>query len=298
MPKRTSSKIPSGAVLLRTYAELRREVDAFAHGERNLLIVVGPPGTSKSTTVRSHLKDARVIEGGSTPYRLYLELHENRDLPIILDDADKVFRDRAGVFLLKLLTQSDAEKTIQWNSNTAEIRGGEVPSEFTTTSRTLIVANSWPQENPDIAAVESRGHLLYFVPSFAEMHAFAGTFAEDEDVYSFIGEHLHLLDRFDLRMYFKAREIKATSLRTGDGEAWKGYVRGQMMSVEKRAAFDLMRDGGYHSDNQRAREFRRITGMSERAFYRFRDDILLRHPGAGSAANGRQAVRRGEALTV
>ena len=65
MPKRTSSKVPSGAVLLRTYEGLRREVDAFAHAERNLLIVVGPPGTSKSTTVRRHLGDARVIEGGS-----------------------------------------------------------------------------------------------------------------------------------------------------------------------------------------------------------------------------------------
>ena len=65
--------------------ELHREVDAFAHNERNLLIVVGPPGTSKSTTIRKSVVNARFIEGGSTPYRLYLELYEHKDLPIILD---------------------------------------------------------------------------------------------------------------------------------------------------------------------------------------------------------------------
>jgi hypothetical protein len=261
---------------------LRREVDAFAHAERNLLIVVGPPGTSKSTTVRRHLGDARVIEGGSTPYRLYLELYEHRDRPIVLDDADKVFRDRAGVFLLKLLTQTDHTKRIQWNSQTAEIRAGEVPNEFTTTSRTMIVANSWPQDNPDIAAVESRGHLLYFVPSFAEMHRYAAGFTQDEEVYAFVGEHLHLFDRFDLRMYFKAREMKATAVRTGHHEGWKDYLLSQMMPTEKRAAAELMRDPGYASDNQRAREYSRITGMSERAFYRMRDEILLRQPEAAA----------------
>lgn len=43
MPKRTSSKIPDGAMIIRTYAQLHAEVDAFAHGERNLLIIIGPP---------------------------------------------------------------------------------------------------------------------------------------------------------------------------------------------------------------------------------------------------------------
>ena len=67
MPKRTSAEIPRDAMIVRTYEEFFREIDAFEHGERNLLIVIGPPGTAKSTAVRRHLKNARVIEGGSTP---------------------------------------------------------------------------------------------------------------------------------------------------------------------------------------------------------------------------------------
>lgn len=277
MPKRTSQKIPKGAVILRTYADLYTEIDAFEHHERNLLIVVGPPGTSKSTAARKRLTNARTIQGGATPYRLYQELFEHRDRPIVLDDADKVFSNRDGVFLLKLLTQTERVKSLQWNSTTPEIRRGDLPAEFTTTSRTLIVANSWPDSDPDIAAVESRGHLVYFVPSFQEMHRYARAFGLDSEVYEFIGEHLPYFDRLDLRLYFKASEVKATGVRTGQPEAWKGYVQGQMMDAEKRVALDLLSDHTYGSDNQRAKEYSRITGLSGRTFYRHRDDIALRH---------------------
>ena len=277
MPKRTSQKIPKGAVIIRTYQDFYTEIDAFEYGERNLLIVVGPPGTSKSTAARKRLTNARTIQGGATPYRLYQELFEHRDRPVVLDDADKVFRNRDGVFLLKLLTQTERSKTLQWNSTTPEIRRGDLPAEFATTSRTLIVANSWPNDDPDIAAVESRGHLIYFVPSFQEMHRFAGEFGLDPEVYHFVGEHLSYFDRLDLRLYFKAGEVKTTGVRTGQPEAWKGYILGQIMDAEKRVAMDLLSDDNYGSDNVRSKEFSRITGMSPRAFYRYKDDISLRH---------------------
>jgi len=276
MPKRTSQKVPENALIVRTYDDFFREVDAFGHGERNLLIVVGPAGTAKSTAVKRRLKDARVIEGGATPYRLYMELYENRDQTVVLDDADKVFQDRKGVFLLKLLTQTEKVKTIQWNSNTPEIRRGDLPAEFITTSRVMIVANSWPDGDPDIAALESRGHLIYFVPSLPEIHRFAGEFFDDLEVYEFIGEHIDYFDRLDLRLYSKAREVKATGVRTGQPEAWKQFVLCQMMDIDKRIALDLMCDESFASDNQRAKEFSRITEQSDRTFYRHRDDIRLR----------------------
>jgi hypothetical protein len=276
MPKRTSRKVPENAIIVRTYDDFFREVDAFGHGERNLLIVVGPAGTAKSTAVKRRLKDARVIEGGATPYRLYMELYESRDQTIVLDDADRVFQDNKGVFLLKLLTQTEKVKTIQWNSNTAEIRSGELESEFTTTSRTLIVANSWPDSDPDIAAIESRGHLLYFAPSFREMHRYAGEFVNDKEVYKFVGTNLPYFECLDLRLYFKAGEIKATGVRTGDVDGWKQYVRQQMMPVEKRVALNLMLDKTYASDNQRAKEFARLTWAAPRTYYRYRDEIRLR----------------------
>lgn len=278
MPRRTSAKIPAAATVIRNYAELHDEIDAFRHGERNLLIIIGPPGTAKSTAVKNRLVDPRIIEGGARPYRLYMELHEHKDKDIVLDDADKVWSNKDGVFLLKLVTQTQREKRLQWNSNTPEIRSGELPAEFTTTSRVLIVANSWPRHDPDIAAIESRGHLLYFAPSFTEMHAYAGTFFHHREVYEFIGQRLAYFDELDLRFYYKTIEKKATGERTERPDLWKEYVLSHMMSPEKRIALDLIKDTSYRTDNQRALEYARLTGQSSRTFFRHRNEILLRRP--------------------
>lgn len=295
MPKRTSSKIPDGAMVIQTYEQLHTEVDAFAHGERNLLIVIGPAGTAKSTAVRQMLPDARIIQGGATPYRLYQELYQNKDRDFVLDDADKVFRDQKGVFLLKIVTQTQKVKTLQWNSSTAEIRSKELLAEFDTTSRVMIVANSWPRENPDIEAIESRGHLVYFRPSNAEMHRYAGTFdpPPDPEVYSYIGENLGFLDSLDLRLYYKAAEVRTTGQRRGNPGLWMEFIKAQMMSTEKRVALNLIRDESYASDNQRGKEFARVTGQSSRHFFRLRDELILRQPELDRGRNSRQAVRAG-----
>jgi len=59
-------------------------------------------------------------------------------------------------------------------------------------------------------------------------------------------------------------------------DGWKQYVRQQMMPVEKRIALNLMLDKTYGSDNQRAKEFARLTWAAPRTFYRYRDEIKLR----------------------
>lgn len=290
MPKNSSGKMPAGATPLLTYDALAREARAFAKGERNLLIVVGPPGTAKSHHLKEHLPGARFLEGGATPYRLYLDLFESRDRPVVLDDADKVFRDRDGLFLLKLATQSTHRKVIQWNRHTAEIRSGEVPREFETTSRVAIVANSWPRDNPDVEAVESRGHLCYFNPPPREVHEYAGRFVPDRAVYEYVGRHVDLFDRLHLRVYLTASEMKRTHEREGGPETWKLFVQGHLMGEDARVALGLMRDVTFTSDNRRAHEFARLTGASERTFYRVRDQVLGRLGGAGAARNGDGAL--------
>jgi hypothetical protein len=57
---------------------------------------------------------------------------------------------------------------------------------------------------------------------------------------------------------------------------WKRYVRGQMMDDYKRIALDLLNDDNFGSDNQRAKEYSRITGLSGRTFYRYKSEIELR----------------------
>jgi hypothetical protein len=260
-------KVPDGFEVVRTYARLGFFFRAFGEGTLNLLAVVGPPGTAKSTHARTVAGEgAAVIEGGASPYGLYEHLYDARDLPVILDDSDRVFREKQGIFLLKMLCQSEEKKVIQWNTVTPEIRAGELAKEFTTTSTVCIIANSWPAENPDVAALESRAETLYFLPSPEEIHAYAGGWFRDREpeVYDFIGRHLDCLDAPDLRLYYKAGQ------RRRMGDDWRGYVLSRCYQGDEAVAAGLLRDVQFPSDHQRALEFAQRTGRSSRTFYRLK----------------------------
>jgi hypothetical protein len=269
--------MPEGAELVTTYDRLGYFLDAFAHNEIGLLIIVGPPGPGKSTAVAAHLgRRACLIKGGATPYRLYQKLYEHRDEPIVLDDADKIFRTQDGMFLFKILCDTEPVKWPQWNSATPEIRQGLLPDTFPTTSRVVVIANSWPQTNPDIRAVESRGHLMYFSPPADEMHRYAAAWVKDREVYDFVGEHLALMEQPDLRIYFKAQERKRIGQRTGHVGEWKDFVRKQLLIGPKLVALQLLMDPSFASDHRRAQEYRRLTGQSERTFYRQATELAQR----------------------
>ncbi len=276
MGKKGSCKIPPEALLITTYAEFLAEVEAFDEGERNLVIVIGPPGTGKSTAARDQVKNAGYIRGGAKPYSLYQQLYEWRNRNVVLDDADGAWKTPAGKYLLKQLFEVTPEKTLQYNSWTPEIRSGELPREFTTTTRAMIVANSWDSNDPDIRAIEDRGSLYYFAPSNREVHAYAGRFDGDHEIYEVVGEHLHLMDRLSLRVYGELASKKRTGERTGDGGLWMRHLETLLLPQEKRVALTLMRDTSFRSDHERAEEFKKLTTLSERTFYRYRDELRLR----------------------
>src|SRR5262249_10641961 len=158
--------------------------------------------------------------------------------------------------------QTEERKLLQWNSMTAEIRAGELDPHFTTTSKVCIIANGWPQDSPDIAAIESRAQTLIFAPSPHEMHTYAGTWFGDREVYDHIGEHLGHLDNPDLRLYYKAAE------RRRIGDDWRTYVQSRCYRGDDAVAVQLLREPHWPSDHQRAKEFSRLTGKCERTFYR------------------------------
>lgn len=110
-------KVPAHAVTVRTYRELDEYVAAFAGGHLNLLILVGPPGVQKSQSLRRSVGQACWIEGHATPFGIYRLLWEHRDEPIVIDDVDDLYGSREGVRLLKCLCQTDARRSVSWQSN-------------------------------------------------------------------------------------------------------------------------------------------------------------------------------------
>ena len=96
-----SKNLPTQAVPIATYADLEQYAQAFAAGHLNLLILCGGPGLGKSQCLRRALAGtASWIDGNASAFGIYLQAHEHRDQPLVLDDVDGLYRDRQGIRLL------------------------------------------------------------------------------------------------------------------------------------------------------------------------------------------------------
>src|SRR2546430_9311534 len=93
-------------------------------------------------------------------------------------------------------------------------RGGEVsvPREFVTRSRVIIICNDWMTLNRNVAALQDRGHVLVFQPSAAEVHRHAGEWFGDPEIYAWFAANLHRMREPSLRLYVRARELKAAGM--------------------------------------------------------------------------------------
>ena len=182
---------PRSGVVLRTYAELDQFLHQFAAGKFGLLIVVGRPGLQKSRNVRAILgPEVCWIESNATAFGMYCRLFEHRDEVIVLDDVDSLYADRAAVRLLKCLCQTERQKTLAWHSYAKALEREDIPREFTTESRVVIIANVWKTLNSNVTAIEDRGHVLLFEPSPLEVHCRVAQWFWDQEVYDFVAQHL------------------------------------------------------------------------------------------------------------
>ncbi len=119
-----SSKPPHGALVVRTYRDLDQFVGAFADGKLNLLLILGRPGLQKSRAVKAAVgRPVCWIDGSATAFGLYCELFRHRDQPVVIDDLDGLYADRAAVRLLKCLCQTEPRKRLGWYSAAAS--GGD-----------------------------------------------------------------------------------------------------------------------------------------------------------------------------
>jgi hypothetical protein len=77
-------------------------VARLAEGLLNLLVILGRPGVQKSRTMqRAGGERACWIDGSATAFGLYGQLYQERDRPVVIDDVDGLYTDRAAVRLLK-----------------------------------------------------------------------------------------------------------------------------------------------------------------------------------------------------
>lgn len=267
-----SRSLPESVLPIHTYAELDEHVSAFAKGHLNLLIILGPAGVGKSRILRSRVTaEACWIDGTATPFGIYMQAHEFRDRPLVLDDVDGLYANRSGVRLLKCLCQTDPIKTVSWLTNAAALEKNGIPKSFVTTSRVAIIANRWECPNADVAALLDRGHTISFEPTPVELHQEAATWFWNQEIFDFVADHLHLIAEHSFRTYVLAWEKKQAGLD------WRQFVLSRLLTGTALLVARLKAQTSFQSETERVQTFIE-RGHGSRATW-FNHAKKLRHIG-------------------
>jgi hypothetical protein len=193
--------------------------------------------------------ECRWIEGNATPFGMYLKLYRHRDQFIVIDDVDGLYSDRSRVGLLKCLCQTEEGKSVAWHSDARSLERQNIPKEFTTRSRVVIISNDWKTLDKNVAALQDCGHVLLFEPAAAELHAQAGTWFDDKEIYAWFGENLHRMREPSMRHYVRARELKAA------GMDWTEVLAAEHDNPRAMLAAELMARSAYASTGERMQAF-------------------------------------------
>jgi hypothetical protein len=151
-------------------------------------------------------------------------------------------------------------KTLSWHTDATTLDRRGIPRQFTTASHLAIIANQWKTFNADVMALEDRGHVISFEPSAAEVHRQAATWFWDQEIFDFVANHLHLMDRPSLRTYVLAYELKRAGLD------WKQGVLSRCLKGTALTVAQLKADSRYTTEEDRAKAFV-ASGAGCRATY-------------------------------
>ena len=208
------------------------------------------------------------IEGNATPFGMYAKLYRHRDEFVVIDDVDALYADRSGVRLLKCLCQTEEEKAVAWHSDARSLERQGIPREFTTRSRLVIISNDWKTLNKNVAALQDRGHVLLFQPSVAEVHAQAGRWFDDQEIYQWFAANLHRVREPSLRHYVRAKELKAAGMN------WTDVLAIEDENPRARLAAELLASNAHGSTAERVKAFVEQGGGCRATFFNYRRYLL------------------------
>jgi hypothetical protein len=260
------SNLPALSITVSNYAEYRDDIQRFADGKYNFLLIVGGTGLSKTETLKEMIGgDPLHYEGGEpTPYQFYCDLYEKIGEFVILDDVSPNFYKRHLTnSYLKVLTNTLLNKGMRWPTATLS-ETTEPPNFFETTSRVIILTNDWHTSSAHVRALEGRAMSIVFKPTPGEVHHEVGRrgWFKDQEVYDFVWANRKWITQPDMRLYTKIREQKKA------GANWR--KRGlQMLIGDERLqrVADLLSDPKLTSNVQRAKKFVELGYGGRTLFY-------------------------------
>ena len=115
-------------------------------------------------------------------------------------------------------------------------------------------------------AIVDRAQFVYFDPTPLEIHKNTALWFWDQEIFDFVGEHLHIIDpdKLSSRTYIKAHERKAK----GD---WKEFIaRRYFTQSGEQWVHALESNPKYTSVDERVDEFIRRTGLGRSTYFNFK----------------------------
>lgn len=245
--------VPDHATKLKTYKAFGEIVRSFAEGKTDLLVIVGPPGLSKSQTLKRSVADtdALLIKGHSTPMKFYELAYYAKDQPIILDDVNTLLSNKLNQEYVRALTETDKYKKIQYSTSSKAFDKLGIPQHFWTESGVCIITNWW-EESALFTALESRAEFFVLDFSWAEVHREVGTWFWDQEIYDYVAAKIPQLRQPDMRIYMKAWKRKKAGLKH---LPWQDVIDEHIATGNHQVVREYLADGRFKSDRKRAEDF-------------------------------------------
>lgn len=284
--------LPDNCIPISTYVDRDSFAEEFVAGAYDFMAVIGNRGLGKSRAFSERLpKDGRCLISGArnTPFQVYQQLFEGRDLPVIIDDADDFWADPKSRPMMKQLCETDSKhgpRLVSYRSREIERLG--IPTEFSTSSRVVVTCNDWPK---GLDAVADRGKILLFEPDvfLVHEHVSKAKWFGDEDVVKFMERHLHLITKPTIRYYLHAHD-----LRQAGRADWRDKTL-LMIQPDKKRAMEIAVVAGLMlndslSPPEKIRRFKLTTGRSQAEFYRTASEVKQAQ-GLGKGAEKAEKLR-------
>jgi hypothetical protein len=128
----------------------------------------------------------------------------------------------------------------------------------------VIISNEWKTLNKNVGALQDRGHVLLFQPSAAEVHAQAGRWFDDQEIYHWFATNLHRVREPSLRHYVRAKELKAA------GMDWTEVLAAEVENPRARLVAELLASNAYGSTAARVQAFLEQGGGCRATFFNHR----------------------------
>jgi hypothetical protein len=124
-----------------------------------------------------------------------------------------------------------------------------------------LIGNDWKTLNADVAALEDRGHILFFEPTALEVHRQAAGWFWDQEIFDCVAAHLHLIAQHSLRSYGQASELKQAGLD------WRRAVLSRCLSGLDLLVARLQADGSFVNEAARVQAFIAAGGGCRATYY-------------------------------